>query len=282
MKVTCQLCGTKFYTEKNGGRCPGCASLYRKDGVGVTYTYNQNLNCGEYDGDYDEYEDDDYEYDPQMQEYYQNLRNEENKKWIRFKKVVKGILITIEVIIIIFFLLMPALGRGYSDLRLEEQSGVEKPPIVEAFRNKPIYVGDYEVTITNYYVDRKENWNLPDNYIVYAVEYESDFAGDEYDYSGQSLYQLVEPYLETDGGPTITPIDSYHAGENMVYEKYKLIEDKVGDYIKFGGGILYYVVKEDESIYGLCFDTYTGRENDYNYRELDRIYFMEAPELEVK
>jgi len=312
MKVSCQLCGKKFDLEANNYRCPECASHYHVDGearkhvqddyhVELKNTYDSNSDNTIYDeskyryqdlyNQYDEEEeDDDYVLNQDVVEQYRRLREAKAVKEAKTKKRVKTVVIVIEVIVIIFFIMMPFLGKGFSNLQLERQRIDTKPLIEEAYMNEVMPVGYYGVIVRRCYIDDSSRWKLPDNYVVYAVEYDTEENalnhGDELGEPGNDRYNLpyiVKIYLETEDGPTIYPLGRYDAGEFMTKEAYKENIDDVAAFINYEGGILYFVVKEDEEIYGLCFDYYeTPDASDENYMELVKVYLMTKIDWEVE
>lgn len=298
MKVKCQLCGTKFDLELNHNVCPECAAYYRVDGVSGADSNNTHMELREaYDTNSDNtiYDEEKYDHSEIHSMYDQNsvhtmYSNDENcganfdektridKKTKKPLSTTKKVIIAIEIIALIFCIIWPFVGIHTSKKKLESQRVTEKPSAVPKMIDEKIPVGDYTIQISDYYIDKKEYWNLPDNYVVYAVSYKIEHDGATY----TSLYNAVQPYMETPEGLTIIPLESYEAKEYMTEDRYKTMEKKVGGYIKNDGGILYFVLKEDEKIYGLGFDVYECDQDDYNYKEMDTTYLMYLPELEVE
>ncbi len=269
MKVKCQLCGTKFDLELNHNICPECASYYRVDGVAdhselhskydqdsVHTMYSDNQSCGA-------------TFDDKLVS---------DKKSKKPASKVKLVIVALELLAIVFCIIWPFVGMNNSNKKLEQQRVTEKPAVVPKMIDEKIQVGDYSIEISDYYIDNKNYWKLPDNYVVYAVSYKIKQNGTTY----TSLYRAVQVYLETSEGVTISPLESYDLREFMTSDRYQTMEKKLGGYIKNDGGILYFVVREDEEIYGLNFDVFRCDEEDYNYKELDTIYLMYLPDLEVE
>lgn len=253
MKVECQLCGTKFDQEVNRNTCPECGAYYHVDGAPRVYSEDNTHASFR--------EDIPLKHKP---------RKPINK--------VKTVIIAVEIIAIIFCIIWPFVGMYNSKKMLEKQRITEKPTVVPKMIDEKIDVGDYFIQISDYYIDKEEYWNLPDNYVVYAVSYKTKHQGSSY----ISLYRAVQVYLETSDGMTISPLESYEAKEYLIPDRYQTMENNIGSYIKNDGGILYFVLKEDEEIYGLCFDVYECDQDDYNYKEIDTMYLMYLPELEVE
>lgn len=269
MKVKCQLCGTKFDLEWNHNICPECAAYYREDGAynhseihsmydqnSVHTMYSNEENCG---ASFDE--------TPKV-----------GKKTRKPLNTAKKVIIALEIMTLIFCIIWPFIGIHTSKKMLEKQRITEKPTAVPKMIGEKIQVGDYSIQISDFYIDKENYWNLPDNYVVYAVSYKTTHQGDTY----ISLYRAVQVYLETSDGMTISPLESYDAKEFMNSDRYQTMEKNIGGYIKNDGGILYFVLKEDEDIYGLGFDVYECDQDDYHYKEMDTTYLMYLPELEVE
>ena len=274
MKVKCQLCGTKFDLELNHNICPECAAYYRVEDTPRTYEESDTV-----DDVVDTNLEDDYDYSPDedINENGESALEPVNKS---AKKLSKGnkVIIVIQLLLLVFFIALPFIGKNKSNEKLENQRIKEEVKVVPVFSEEEIRVGDYKISIFDYYIDNEAYWNLPDNYVVYAVSYRTKYVGSSY----TSLYSSVDVYLETSDGKTIAPLSSYNARECMTDDRYHVMERKLGDYIKIDGGILYFVLKEDEEIYGLGFDVYKCDEEDSMYKEIDKIYHMYLPELEVE
>ncbi len=261
MKVTCQLCGTKFDYEVNRGRCPECAALYQN---------SDNTTYSEEEYDHSEIHK---KYDEKIP-----LEKKQRIKTRKNTSPVKRIVIALEILAIVFFIILPFVGMHNSKKKLEEQRIVEKPKAVPKMMDESIVVGSYSIQVKDCYIDKSSYWNLPENYVVYAVSYKTTQQGNTY----TSLYSGVQVYLETPDGMTISPLGSYDAKEFMTGNRYETMERNIGDYIKTDGGILYFVLKENEDIYGLRFDVYECNEDDYNYKKMDTTYVMYLPEMEVE
>lgn len=266
MKVSCQLCGTKFDLELNHNICPECAAYYRVEEVsGVNDSSAHTELKDAYDTN-------------SNNTIYNEEKPKVDKKTGKPLSTTKKVIIGLEIIVLIFCIIWPFVGIHTSKKKLESQRITEKPTVVLKILDEKIQVGDYSVQISDYYIDKEAYWELPDNYVVYAVSYKTKHQGSSY----ISLYRAVQVYMETSDGRTISPLESYDVKEYMVNDRYETMEKKVGGYIKNDGGILYFVVKENEEIYGLVFDVYECDEDDYNYKEMDTTYLMYLPELEVE
>ncbi len=269
MKVKCQLCGTKFDLELNHNICPECAAYYRVDG-----TYNHSEIHSMYD----------------QNSVHTMYSNEENcgasfdettkagKKTRKPLSTTKKVIIGLEIMALIFCIIWPFVGIHTSKKMLEKQRITEKPTVVPKMIDEKIQVGDYTIEILDYYIDNENYWSLPENYVVYAVSYDVTHEGSTY----ISLYRAVQVYLETSEGMTISPLESYDIKEFITADRYQIMEKNIGGYIKNDGGILYFVLKEDEEIYGLGFDVYECDQEDYHYKEMDTTYLMYLPEMEVE
>lgn len=272
MKVKCQLCGTKFDLEVNHNICPECAAYYREDGIAGAYDHSELHDMYDQNSVHTMYSDN------------QNCGASFDEKIVSDKKTrkplskIKMLIIALEILAIMFCVIWPFVGMHNSKKKLEQQRITEKPTVVPKMIDEKIEVGDYSIEIADYYIDNKDYWKLPDNYVVYAVSYKTKQSGSSY----ISLYRAVEAYLETSEGIIISPLESYDLREFMTADRYQTMESKAGGYIKNDGGILYFVLREDEEIYGLGFDVFRCDEEDYNYKELDTIYHMYLPDLEVE
>lgn len=299
MKVTCQLCGTKFEQEVNRSICPECGAYYREDSEPRIYaednTHAELRDVYDSNSDNTIYSEEKYNHSEIHEKYDQNsvhtmYSNNENcganfgekldlgSKPRKSINKVKVAIIAVEILAIIFCLLLPFMGVHSSKKKLEEQRITKMPTVVPTFIDNKIQVGAYSIQVKDYYIDNSAYWNLPENYVVYAVSYKIQHDGTKY----SSLYNSVKVYLETVDGMTISPLESYDAKEFMTQDRYETMKDKTVGYIKNDGGILYFVLREDEKIYGLCFDVFECDQDDYNYKEMDTIYVMYLPELEVE
>lgn len=299
MKVKCQLCGTKFDPEINHNICPECAAYYRVDDMPRAYdgesTHTELRDVYDTNSDNTVYSEEKYNHSDIHRMYDKNSvhtmysdnqncgasfdeKNTSVKKTRKPLSTAKKVIISLEIMALIFCVIWPFIGMYNSKKKLESQRITEKPKIVQKLIDEKIEVGDYSIQISDYYIDKEKYWNLPDNYVVYAVSYKTKHQGSTY----ISLYKAVQVYLETSDGMTISPLESYDAKEYMTSDRYQTMERNIGGYIKNDGGILYFVLKEDEEIHGLCFDVYECDQDDYYYKEMDTTYLMYLPELEVE
>ncbi|MBQ9935744.1 MAG: hypothetical protein IJO70_07850 [Lachnospiraceae bacterium] len=299
MKVKCQLCGTKFDLELNHNICPECAVYYRLDGVSgahedsSTHTelrdmYDSNSNNTIYNEEkYDHSEIHSMYNQGSVHTMYSNNENcgatfgeklDLGSKPRKSINKVKVAIIAVEILAIIFCLLLPFMGMHTSKKKLEAQRITESSTVVPKFIGDKIQVGAYSIQVKDYYIDNSAYWNLPENYVVYAVSYKTQHEGTEY----TSLYNSAQVYLETKDGIDISPLESYEAKKLMTQDRYEVVGNKVASYIKNDGGILYFVLKKDAKNYALCFNVFKCDQDDGYYKEMDTIYVMYLPELEVE
>lgn len=299
MKVTCQLCGTKFEQEVNRSICPECGAYYYVDGEVRIYdednTHSELKEAYDFNSDNTNYSKEKYSHSEIHERYDQNsvhtmYSNNENcganfgEKLDAVKKTRKPInkvnaaIIAVEILAIIFCLLLPFMGMQTSKKKLEAQRITESSTVVPKFIDDKIQVGAYSIQVKDYYIDNSAYWNLPENYVVYAVSYKTQHEGTEY----TSLYNSAQVYLETTDGIDISPLESYEAKRLMAQDRYEVMGNKVASYIKNDGGILYFVLKKDAKNYALCFNVFKCDQDDGYYKEMDTIYVMYLPELEVE
>ncbi len=280
MKVTCQLCGTRYEYEINRGRCPECAALYQNtDNTGFS---EEEFDHSQLHKSYDENSVHTmYSSNQECGASFEEKPVSEKKRRTKIRNnvsPVKRVIVALEIVATVFFVVLPFIGMYNSKKKLEELRITEKPTVVPKMIDESVVVGSYTIQVKDYYIDKSSYWNLPDNYVVYAVSYKTTHQGNTY----TSLYSGVQVYLETSDGMTISPLGSYDAKEFMTGDRYETMERNIADYIKSDGGILYFVLKENEDIYGLRFDVYECDEEDYNYKKMDTTYVMYLPEVEVE
>lgn len=261
MKVTCQLCGTKFEIKKNDYRCPECAAYYHVEGMPETYA-KESTNQ-------------ESQYNINQSDHSCGALFDKNKLAKAEKKGITGkVVLVIEIIILIMLVVLPFIGLRAGKERREQQRTKETVAVENISIENELVIGNTTIDLGQVKTVDTTGWNIPKGYQVIELKYETDT-----DYgkgaTGNDAYYLAEIYLKTTEGIYISALNSYDVQELSGLSYDEVHDLQIINGFGYNEGTLYFLIRQD------TFETFFIQEyeGDYEVRKLVREYVVTSEEV---
>ncbi len=268
MKVTCDLCGSKFEFNPNNSCCPSCGFHYHIDGEAQRsfdgFSANHNTHT------------------------ISNSSSSNNgfvKEQMRQEKVkplkIGKIIFVLIIIGIILLAIIISKGTNIYEYSKESETPfannsqfIAKIPTNHSIW-ETIYLNCGTLRINEVKIESSDTWSVMEGYSLVSVKYSYEHNDDYDDYA----FECIELLLTTKSGNYIKPAPTYAIEEdsnldNVTWEEdgYTLCED-----VFLNNGIMFYVVKTDD-LSGLYITETDGDGNfidAYNIIDLEDFVIIE-------
>lgn len=271
MKVTCRNCGKRFDYDTYTGLCPKCSTYYRIDSAydtsADTYDYSEtddNLYKNEED-DFDDSLNDDHSQTSNASEQGKtaSIRTSRqsdtgNTGSGTFKKNRK--LTAVLLVLIILAFIVPFFATQYS-IRAKQKENCLSQVIAPV----PASMGEalsfetednyrYELTIQSASIVTDACYQIPDGYQLIGISYtlsEPDAAAED-TIDGNRLsrslgYDYITPYLCTQSGEYLQPIDAYDIAKAQGDKDYEWRQTTgTSSNFEYPKGTVYFLVKDGD------------------------------------
>lgn len=268
MKVTCRNCGKRFDYDTYTGLCPKCSTYYRIDSAydtsPDTYDYSET--------DDDLYGDEEDDFDDSLNSDYSQTSNTieqgktasirtsrqsdtENVRSVAFKKNRK--LTALLLVLIVLAFIVPFFATQYN-IRAKQKENCLSQVIapVPASMGEPLSFETedhyrYELTIQSMSVVTDACYQIPDGYQLIGISYtlsEPDAAAediiDDNQLSRSLGYDDITPYLCTQSGEYLQPIDAYDIAKAQGDKDYEWRQTTgTSSDFEYPKGTVYFLVK---------------------------------------
>ena len=260
MKVTCRNCGKRFDYDTYTGLCPKCSTYYRIDSTSKTsadtYTYSGTYSEPEEDI-YDDFEEED-EPDIKASILTPLQTDAENVRSGIFKNNRKLTVILFALIMLAF--VVPFFATQYIIHARQEENSLSQVVVpVPAFMGESMSFEmednySYELTIQSASVVTDTCYQIPDGYQLIGFSYtltEPDAAIEDISDSNRlsrSLgYDDITPYLCTQSGEYLQPIDAYDIAKAQGDKDYEWRQTTgTSSDFEYSKGTVYFLVKDGD------------------------------------
>lgn len=292
MKVTCQLCGTKFELENNDNRCPECAAYYHVDGMPRNYakesTHQELKQVYDNNSNNTIYSEEAYSHATLHQrnhmESQHNMYKSSDSCGATFdygssgkakrKSVAGRVVLIIEIIILVVLVTLPFIGLHAGEERRNQQRTPEIVNVENISMEEELVIGNTTVDFGQVSVVDTSHWNMPKGYQIIELTYETDT-----DYgkssTGNDAYYLAEIYLKTTEGAYISALSSYDVQELSGLSYDEVYDMQIINSFGYDEGILYFLIRQD-TLDSFLIQEYEG---DYEVRNLIREYVATPKEV---
>ncbi|MBQ9984198.1 MAG: hypothetical protein IJP29_06370 [Lachnospiraceae bacterium] len=270
MKINCKNCGKRFDHEKHGGTCPKCGTVQTAGQYAPSELSNAYISMSASDTE-----------QPNA-----NLKQEAKASQTKTtpRKKTNPIVTVILLGAMVLTAVIPVLACHFVNQINADKQTMETFPETEVYTlNEPIPTDntDITLTITEAIIDTNKKLVAPDGYEFLMISYHvEDKTNPEMTYVPYAISSGVKPYLITQDGFYLRPLASYSLRDALELNYEEARELGVSDYFDYPDGVLYFLVKENDTS-ALRLNYHHTDSSDYDaVQTLERI--IEIENLEVR